>query len=270
MSRKTVFVTIISMILILCVFVGCSDSKTDELTGTWKYSFEEGSKQCELKLTFDGMGNFTGVLREGEEESESTGSYRTADGYIKLTYDIQAVKTDAKVFLKEVNVNEGTEKAPSYVYYVATHMGEGNPDPEEFVLGPFQCIGGEFREELLAGHYPIVLSYEEDNKTNHYQVSNFSSFGEKKMNAFEACNRYADDNKTIVYSFEETARGDMIWNDPDNWDWDANGISTQYVFQPGEPDNATYMDFIKYSIAGGNKLRMWWDFESGECEFTKL
>jgi len=53
MKRKSFFVMTISLLLVLCVFVGCSDSKTDKLAGLWKYSYEDEDFNETITIIFD-------------------------------------------------------------------------------------------------------------------------------------------------------------------------------------------------------------------------
>ena len=266
MNRKTVVMMALSLILILCVFVGC-DAYSEDLTGTWKYTYEDQTYgKCDVSITFDGMGNFTTNLKsENGEEITDRGTYTISDGCFKLNFQ---VKTEEPSYTYVKRVNIGTQEFPKYEYCFATDDGTV---PHEFGDRGLKCDSGELREQLDKKDFPIIFTYRtivnELPEDACVKVFFGATFYEDMLYGTENISTYEGD-KSLVYSCDITGRGVIAWNDLDNWDWNAEGCSTDYVYSTVKVEDRKYEEMMKYEL-NGDKLTFWFDYLTGPCDFIK-
>lgn len=260
MNRKTVVMMALSLILILCVFVGCDNSTADKLAGTWKYSYDNEFGKGYVELKFDGMGHFSvSYFNDGEDLGTDHGIYYIKDDFINMVYDYDDDGDNYKAYVKKVN--EGTD----IVYYFA-YTTENEPPVFDDV--PYTCEGGDFRGMIQEEKYPIMLTYREIDDELNYKYYDYAAYYSDMYYATAAVSKY-DANGSLLYGFEESAKARMEWNDPSQWSWNAEGVSSSPVYILRTAEDVVYGEMIKYSL-NGKTLSLWWDYEDEEMsDFIK-
>jgi len=261
MNRKTILMMTVSLVLMLCIFVGC-DSYNDNLTGTWKCLFEE--TQDTITMSFDGDGNFTVSYSYGTTED---GTYRTDNGYIQFAYFTAESEEGVKLYVKRTG--EGTTESPYLYTFRGMSSDEGKPGPDDFNDYGHTCANGEFKELIENKNFPLLLTYRRKKEDDGHR-DEFDTFTIYSDIFFDALNQNYYDDDELLYTYEYSARGNITFN-PDSWDWENHGdcvISSDYVYIFGEFDNLTFKEISKYVI-DGNKLLLWWDIQEEPFVFIR-
>ena len=257
---------ILSLILVLCLFVGCSDSKTDELIGTWKYTFDEGY----ATLTFDETGKCTTFTHwEGYEDITEIGSYYiNGKDYIKMIYRNSDSYEGYKVYV--MRKGAGTQE-PTYSYTFKAIKGDEHPAPQDFTNEYFSCSDGELKSLIDAAladeeKFPIVVSFRQsENDEGQYDRFGSMTFYKDTVIDYEIEDLY--DKDLLLYGFKYLSEGSIKWNE-NSFDWGADDISTTYLFSIEAPEDVSETETYRFEI-NGDELAIWWAPYYSPYVFTK-
>ena len=113
-----------------------------------------------------------------------------------------------------------------------------------------------------------MLTYREIDDELNYKYYDYAAYYSDMYYATAAASKY-DANGSLLYGFEESEKARMEWNDPSQWSWNAEGVSSSPVYILRTAEDVVYGEMIKYSL-NGKTLSLWGDYEDEEMsDFIK-